>query len=378
MKKRAKTKNLKFNDGKWYVDFTFNKKRIRKFGGYTKEQAMNTLTKLRMEKLNEKLGFKKPERKPDIPFELFSEEFMELYSRQNKKSWKRDEASLKHLNPFFKEKTLQEIKPELVANYKLKRKADITPRKTPVEVATINREISLLKTMFNWAEKYGKIDRNPIAKVEKFPEREDEKRKKWKILENDEDAIRLIDSAIPHLKPILIIALNTGMRKGEILSLKWKNIDFKEGLIFIEDSKAGKSRKVPMNYNVFEALKEYPRNSEFVFYNSETNSHIKDVKRSFKTACNKASIKDMRFHDLRHTAASKMVNQAGVDLVTASKILGHSSIQMTVRYVHSTTKVMRQAVDGLGEIYMQIRQKVENPTVEATIKKSTTHLFLNN
>jgi len=87
MGKPKKERNLKLIDGKWYVDFTFNKKRIRQFGGYTKEQARNTLAKMRIEKLDERLGFKKPTQ-PDIDFDQFAREFIEIYSKQNKKSWK--------------------------------------------------------------------------------------------------------------------------------------------------------------------------------------------------------------------------------------------------------------------------------------------------
>jgi len=93
-----KEKNIKKRkDGKYYIDFTFNKKRIRKFGGYTKDQARNTLTKLKMQCLNKRMGFE-TEKKPDILFKDFAEEFMELHSKQNKRSWKRDEMSLKKLN----------------------------------------------------------------------------------------------------------------------------------------------------------------------------------------------------------------------------------------------------------------------------------------
>jgi len=352
MAKAKREKNLKFVDGKWYIDFTFNKKRIRQFGGYTKEQARNTLTKLRMEKLNEKMGFKKPEKKPDILFEKFADEFIELYSKQNKRSWKRDEWSLKNLKPFFKGKTLQEIKPDLIEGYKAKRKADVTRRKTKITESTINREIALLKTMFNKAVEWGRIDKNPLAKVKKFKENH---QKDMRIL-TDEEAIRLIDSASSRLKSVLILALNTGMRKGEILSLKWENIDFRKGKIFIEDSKNGKSREVYMNTFIFETLKELPKNSEYVFPNNETGKHIQDVKNSFRAACNKAKIKGLRFHDLRHTAATKMV-EAGIDIATVSKILGHSSIMMTMRYAHPGEKTMRAAAEKLGEIYKRTHVK---------------------
>lgn len=372
MKKPKKERNLKFIDGKWYIDFTFDKKRIRRFGGYTKEQARNRLAKLRLEKLDERLGFKKPE-KPDIAFEQFAKEFLETYSKLNKKSWQRDETSLGNLKPFFKGKTMQEIGPELVENYKAKRKADITKRKTHITGATINREIALLKTIFNKAVEWGKIEKNPLDKVKKFKENHV---KNMKILKDDE-AIRLIDSASPHLKPILIIALNTGMRRNEILSLKWENVNFNKGLIFIEDAKSGKPREIPMNYMVYEILKELSRNSEYIFFNPKTKSHILDIKTSFKTACKRADIKGLRLHDLRHTAASRMI-QAGIDLVTVSKILGHSSIQMTMRYVHSTTEIMRKAVEKLAEFYEQTRQKLDSPTEEVIIKRTVKPLNTDN
>lgn len=367
-----KEKNLKFVNGRWYVDFTFNKKRIRRFGGYTKEQARNTLAKLRLEKLDERLGFKKPE-KPDVPFDEFSKEFIELHSKLHKRSWKRDEASLKNLKPFFKGKMLGEIGPELVENYKAKRKAATTRRKTHITEATINREIALLKTMFSKAVEWGRIENNPLSKVKKFRENH---QKHMRIL-SDEEAITLVDAANSHLKPILIIALNTGMRRGEILALRWENVDFHKGLILIGDSKSGKSREVPMSHLVYETLKDLQKSSEYVFFNPGTATHILNVKTSFKSACRRANIKGLRFHDLRHTAASRMI-QAGVDLVTVSKILGHSSIQMTMRYVHSTTELMKQAVEKLAEIYEQTRQKVDTPTEEVAIKRPVKRLNTDN
>jgi len=368
MVKPKKDRNLKKVDGKWYVDFTFDKKRIRAYGGDTKEKARVTLARLKTDKFDEKMGFKKPEKKPDILFEKFADDFIEIYAKQNKRSWLRDEVSLKNLKPFFKGKTLKDIGPQHVENYKAKRKADKTPRGTMVTEATINREIALLKTIFNKAVEWGKIDVNKLAKVKKFKENHN---KNMKILK-DQEAIKLIDMANSHLKPILVIALNTGMRRSEILSLKWENVNFRKGLIFIKDSKSG-DREVPMNYTVFETLKELPQDHEYVFFNPQTETHIKDVKTSFKAACDDAKIEGLRFHDLRHTAASRMI-QAGVDLVTVSRILGHSTIQMTMRYVHSTTEIMRAAVDKLAKIYERTRQKVDSPTEEVKIKGAASRL----
>jgi len=350
MGKPKKERNLKLIDGKWYVDFTFNKKRIRKFGGYTKEQARNTLAKMRIEKLDERLGFKKP-KQSDIAFDQFAREFIEIYSKQNKKSWTRDEVSLKSLKPFFKGKTIQDVGPELIERYKAKRKTEVSP-------ATVNRELAFLKTMFNKAVEWGRLESSPLKNIKKFKE----PNSKDRILNVDEMK-SLIDAADNHLEPILIIALNTGMRKGEILSLKWENIKLSKRYIHLEDSKAGKSRDVPMNGLVIEALSAIPQNSEYVFFNPRTGGAIQDVKTAFKTACEKVRIKGLRFHDLRHTAATRMV-EAGVDLVTVSRILGHSSIQMTMRYAHPTPENMRRAVDKLAEFYEQTRQKVDTVKID--------------
>lgn len=344
--KPKKNKNLKFIDGKWYVDFTFDKKRIRKFGGYTKDQARNTLTKLKMEKLNEKMGFRKPGGNERILFENFADDFLKLYSKQNKRSWQSDEFSLKNLKTAFKGKYLQDIGPEDVERFRAK-------RRTEVSDSTINRELSCLKTLFNKAVEWGKLESNPIAKVKKFREPNSKER----ILTQGE-AQQLINEASPQLKPILITALNTGMRRGEILSLRWKDIDFHKGFIFIGDSKSGRSRSIPINMKVFETLKDIPQEGEFVFFNSETKTHVKDVKTGFKKACYRAGIKGLRFHDLRHTAASWMV-ESGIDLVTVSKLLGHSSITMTMKYAHPTPENMRRAVDKLAEKTKQTRQKVD-------------------
>jgi integrase len=366
MIKPKNDRNLKSQDGKWYIDFTAQGKRIRQFGGYTKEQARNTLAKLRINKLDEKLGFKKPEAE-EVPFAKFADEFLNLHSKQNKKSWKGDQLLLAGLKNHFKGETLQSIGPEKVERYKARRKAEVSP-------ATVNRALACLKTMFNKAVEWGKLETSPLRTVKKLKEPLGRER----ILSAAE-AARLVECAGSAVRPVLIVALHTGMRRNEILSLKWKNVDFPRAYIFIEDSKSGRSRKIPMNSAVIEALRALPREFEFVFYNPETKDHIKDVKTAFHSACRRAKknpedekdpgIIGFRFHDLRHTAASKMI-EAGVDLVTVSKILGHASIQMTMRYAHPTPENMRLAVDRLSEILDPTRQKVDTVSIPKPVTSS--------
>ena len=364
MVKPRKDRNIISREGKWYLDFTYRGKRIREFGGYTKDQARNTLAKLRIEKLDEKLGFKKPENQAPVLFEKFADEFLEVYAKQNKRSWKRDEISLNNLKDHFKGDMLGDVGPEKVERYKAKRKTEVSP-------STVNRELACLKTLFAKALEWGRIEKNTVRAVKKFKENNARER----IL-TTEEARRLIESASASIRPVLIIALNTGMRRTEILSLKWANVDLVRGYIFIEDSKSGKSRKIPMNSAVSSAFMQLPHVAEYVFYNPETNAAVKDIKNAFHAACRKAKkdpndendpgIVGLRLHDLRHTAATKMI-EAGVDLVTVSKILGHASIQMTMRYAHPTPENMRRAVDRLGDILDQTRQKVDKAEIQKPV-----------
>lgn len=212
--------------------------------------------------------------------------------------------------------------------------------------------------MFNKAVEWRRLESSPLKNVKKFKE----PNFKFRVL-TLEEMKALIDVAENHLKPIVIIALNTGMRRGEILGLKWENINLSKRSIHVEDSKAGRARDIPMNSLVIEALSTIPQDSEYIFFNPMTGRPIQDVKKAFKTACENAKIKDLRFHDLRHSAATRMV-EAGVDLVTVSKILGHSSIQMTMRYAHPTPENMRMAVEKLADFYVQTRQKVDSVKID--------------
>jgi integrase len=348
-------RNLKFIDGKWYVDFRFRGKRHRQFGGYTKEQARNTLAKVRAELLDVASGFKKAPVE-DVLFESFGADFIERYSKPNKRSWDRDELSLDTLKRYFKGKMLSAITPETIEGFKAK-------RRTEVSDSTTNRELAFLKTLFTKAVEWGKLEKSPAARVKKFREPASRER----ILTVDEIR-RLLDAASPEHRPVLIVALGTGMRRGEILSLKWTDLDLVRGIIYVRTSKSGKPRQVPMSGAVAAALGALPHRGEHVFHNPETGTHVLDVKTAFHAACGRAKkdpndekdpgITGVRFHDLRHTFASRAL-ELGADIMTVSKILGHSSIIMTAKYLHTTGESMRLAVGKVGESLDQSGQKVD-------------------
>jgi integrase len=354
--------SIQRNDaGKWVIDFTCKGKRITRVIGESKREAEESLAALKADILREKYGLGRAARQ-EVLFETHAKEYLELYAKQNKRSWRRDEISIDHLNVFFRGKYLSDITPELIEKYRAARRAE------EISPATINREIACLKTIFIKAVEWGKTEADPTRRIKKFRE----EARKERILTAAEEK-RLFANADPTLRPFLVVALNTGMRKGEILGLRWADVDFVKGFIRVTDleSKSGRERKIPMNAPVFDMLRGMDRKPEFVFMNGETGKSMGDVRTAFEGACRRAKkdpndekdpgITGLRVHDLRHTAATRMI-EGGIDIVTVSRILGHSSIQMTMRYAHPTPETMRQAVNKLGEYMQESRKKVE--TVE--------------
>lgn len=155
---------------------------------------------------------------------------------------------------------------------------------------------------------------------------------------------------IPYVKPIVITALHTGMRKGEILSLKWDNVDLKHGFILLDVTKNGERREIPINKTLETVFldKSLIRRLDvpYVFYDPATGKPYQNVKRSFYTACRRAGIRDFHFHDLRHTFASHLV-MSGVDITTVKELLGHKTLTMTLRYAHLAPSHKVRAVDVL-------------------------------
>lgn len=333
----------------WYIDYYAEGRRVREPASKRKAEAEEMLE---ARKTDIKRGEFRLPGKRKIKFEKFADEYLE-YAKVNKKSWMRDEISLKHLLPHLRGLVLSKINPRHIEDYKRKRLDKVKP-------ATINRELTLLKSMFSLAKKWKYANENPVKEVKFFQERQYIMR----ILDKEE-INRLIDESNSHLRSIIILSLNTAMRKGEILNLHWKDIDFIEHYIYIKETKSNVMRKIPMNSVVAATLKNIKRENDFVFPGPRTGERYSDIFYPFKQACKKAGIKDMRFHDLRHTAATLMV-MGGIDLVTVKEILGHSSIEMTMRYAHPTPENKRKAVNVLAEIF---GQKNEGKEIEKSYNK---------
>lgn len=335
--------------GSWYLDFFYDGKRYcESVGPVNRTVAKEKLIIRKREVIQ---GTYKPKR-AEILFEKFREQYL-TYCKSNKmpSSAQRDENSLKHLQRVFDGKRLSDISPFLIEKFKTMRKEE------GAKPATINHELACLRHLFTMAVKWGKAATNPGKEVKKLKEPEGKDR----IL-TDEEEVRLLQcvrsgAKSKHLEAIIITALNTGMRKGEILGLKWENVDFKAGYIIVERTKNGEIRKIPMNVPLTKALKNVKNavhRSEHVF--SSDGKPFGDVKTAWWKALKVAGIEGFRFHDMRHTFGSRL-GMAGVDIKTIQELMGHKDIKMTMRYSHPTPEHKKQAVKVLESIHSNFHNR---------------------
>lgn len=321
--------------GKYFIDYICEGRRKRESIGPSRKQAELVLKKRKIEVAEGKyLDVKK---KNTTTFDDFARTYRELHSKVNHRPSvaRRNAIILKNLSTMFSGKYLSEITPQLIERYKSTRIKDVSP-------ATVNRELACLKCMFNKAIAWNEYDDNPVRKVKLLKENN----KRIRYLEKEEIK-NLLDACIPHLKPIVTVALYTGMRRSEIFGLKWQNIDFKNDVIYLLDTKNGERREVMMNETVKMTLVAVPKHPESAHVFCRANGQpYTDVKKSFHTSLKKCGIISFRFHDLRHTFASQLVMN-GVDLKTVQELLGHKSIEMTMRYAHLSPTHKKRAVNLL-------------------------------
>lgn len=367
---------LSIKKDKWWIDFTLNGQRIRKTIHGSKRMAEEAMI-IEKDRIV-KQGYGIQQRKKRIRFKDYARLYMSGPAKENRQSTQdSNESVLKRLNPFFGHMLLDQILPGTIERYKTKRRLD------GVEGPTINLELSLMKTIYNKAidsEEYG-IERNPVTKAGLVEVKHRRPRPPLK----QEEISTLFKSAEFYgnsLPLFLKIALNTGMRKMETLSLCWDHVDFQKGTITVipENSKSGKERTIPMNTLVEAALKttKMASNSPFVFPSPKTDSHIRNIKDVFKKACEKAGIKSLRIHDLRHTAASYIVNDCGLSIIEAMEILGHSRVEMTQLYVHDTygSKDRKsRGMDKLGALIAKSRQESVTSPKSAVIDSQVNSLY---
>lgn len=229
----------------------------------------------------------------------------------------------KSLLGYFGEMTLKEITPAKVQAYQME-------RAKAVKKATANRSLAILRRAFNLAIRWDLAKENPVSKVDLFPESKG--RMRFLSREEQDDLLAACDK---RLRDIVLVALRSGLRKGELLGLRKQDVDFKRGLLILTKTKTDRARQVPMTDEVKAVLTRlaFGRAEEDHLFRNKKGACYQQPRFAFMRALAKAGIKDFRFHDLRHTYASDLV-MAGVDIFTVSKLLGHSNVKTTMIYAH--------------------------------------------
>lgn len=262
----------------------------------------------------------------------------------------RTESILRKFIVEFGPKRLDKISSNEIQSY-LSRLKRCGYNRKPQSGATNNRYRSWLYWVFSWAIKREVLVRNPVVAVPRFPELP---RVRW--LEPNE-IVALLDACDPLLKPLVLLAINTGARRGELLALNWADVDFNRDEIMIrsENSKSGDMRLIPLTIDARKSLLSLSKNGRRdgpVFSRQDRERWSRFPKERWAKALKESGIADakeprlanFRFHDLRHTAGTKLL-ESGVDVSVVSALLGHSTVAFTAKYyAHATIKVKRKAI----------------------------------
>lgn len=323
----------------WWMSFMYEGRQIRRSTGTSdKKLAQAILGKIRVQMVEGKY-FDKPKEDAKTFTELMDRYLAEHASRRA--HYRRYVNMVTNLKGFFGNPKLVHVTPKTIVAFKNKRYAD------GVKPATINRELAMLKKAFNLAcREWEWAKDNPVCRVSM--EREQNTRDRW--LTEEEEA-QLLAAAAPWVRELIVFAINTGMRRGEILALTWAGVDFTRRTVTVFRSKNGERRTIPINQTVLDLLTEKyaakPSDSLLVFA-SQTSTPLdgSNLRRGFTSALKAAQIEDLHFHDLRHTFATRLV-QAGVDLYKVQRLLGHKSPSMTQRYAHHYPESLRDGVEVL-------------------------------
>jgi len=329
----------------WYIDFTFKGQRIRESIGPSRKGAEKVIAKRKAEIAENKFLDVRKEPEP-IKFYDFAKEYLQwVKPKRKKENYRRTVSLMKQLNKVFESRNLHEITQKELEDYQAHRREKVKP-------ATVNREVALLKTMFTKAMEWGKVKDSPSKKV--------------KLLKGEVKRVRylmpseiqhLLSNCTAHLKPIVIVALHTGMRKGELLNLKREQVNLEQGFITLIDTKNNERRDIPMDETVKMTL-ETMENKSCHFFTDKKGKPLGDVKKGFAAALKRSGIEDFRFHDLRHTFASNLV-MAGVDINVVGELLGHKTPTMTKRYAHLSPVYKKKVVSILDNIMRPERSEAD-------------------
>lgn len=320
---------------------------------------------------------KQPKPKGPVTLRRLLDEYYTPWVTEHRKSGAQTVKMLRSAFDPLMDTDTTEITVPVIENWRSKAK------KKGNKDSSVNRKITAVKAMINWGVGRRVIACNAMKGLETLPEHDSSRKVRYLIkeeevrllgaLEERQASMRkerashnvwLAERGLPslpdlkkvpyadHLLPAVILSLNTGLRKGELFTLEWGDIDLERRVLEVRSANAknGKSRFVPLNDRAMEALEKWKSQTSargLIFPSPRTGEKMVDCDKAWALALKKAQIENFRWHDMRHDFASKLV-MAGVDLNTVRELLGHADIKMTLRYAHLAPEVKAQAVSLIG------------------------------
>ncbi len=247
-------------------------------------------------------------------------------------------------------KKVQEITPSDIAGVRDRLLTEITTNGKLRSSSTVVRYIASISHLYTVvSNEWGWVADNPVAKIKKPKNNQGRLRYLSK-----EEIPRLLNeckkSRNPYLHTIVLLGIQTGMRKGEILSLRWEDVDFENRWVFLQTTKNNAPRTVPISSEIIDILKARRGNgTELVFPSSHDKNTPIDIRSAWRFALKRANVNDFVVHDLRHTTASHLAMQ-GYGFGQIAEILGHKSLQMTKRYAHLSNESKRKMLKTMEVI----------------------------
>jgi len=301
----------------------------------------------------------------DFQFKDLMDKYLAEYSVVNKakSTYKRDVVLVRRLVKSFGDRYLIEISPAMISEYKVLRRTEgVSPR-------TINYELTLMSHAFNLAiRQWEWLDDNPVKRVTK--ERVNNTIERW-LSKEEED--KLLRASPPWLQDIIIFAIQTGLRQSELLDLKWSQLNLERRTITIHEQKNRNIDTLPLNATAMNVLmrkqQASPGTHDYVFPNTLNQRKLnRDLLDSFYKARDLAQIENFRFHDLRHTFATRLV-QKGVSIFDLQKLGRWKTISMVMRYAHHNPESLRAAIEVMDNpkkdfvtiLSQSPRKKLERP-----------------
>jgi len=338
--------------GVWWYDFEVNGTRIRESTGLPSRSSAAREEALRKAGLIQNPG-REESWEPAPKFEEFALKDFAAWSenqhREHPSTHERYMRSVKVLIRFFGQRTLDMISSADVERFKImrsrERRKNARDGRT-VTPAAVNRDLALLRILFNLAIRLKKARTNAVSGVKLLPEHNLQMR----VLSWEEESAYLAAVSQP-LRDVAALMLETGMRPGEVFRLRSEDVNLELGFLQVPFGKTAFARRtIPLTHRIREVLirRVAEAKSEWLFPNPGDSSRpLGSVRKAHEAALHRSGMKPIfRLYDLRHTALTRMA-MAGVDLPTLRELAGHANIQMTMRYVHPTPEHKRAAIQKL-------------------------------